>query len=294
VIAFFTTRVKRPAKLALALGIGVPLLIAVAWAFLSSRHEITYQNKSLSKWFYGERTNFFYQSTREKADAAFKALGTNAFPFLLSNLEARGSSSLYFKLYRALPKAVQARLPYPISGDDIQFMTLQHFWKMQDVALPALEPLAKAVPRLRNPRVRLQGLHAAQTLAAPRYGWKASPAPLVELATKLLDDEHAGIRLDAAMVLANGDSPPPRVLQILLGALADKSIITAARAISTYTFGQPPGGSGSGAKYAGRNMADEEQSLRYGIQSTLRKFEPQLNNQQKKLLLDSKELRRYE
>jgi hypothetical protein len=85
---------------------------------------VTYKGKSLAVLFYGNRRNFFEEPARRKAQEAIDALGTNAFPFLLSNLQQRpGNGALYFKFYRAMPKWLQAKLRYPISGDDIKFIT---------------------------------------------------------------------------------------------------------------------------------------------------------------------------
>ncbi len=110
-----------------AILIGALLLVGgvgIALLFVSSSPEpskVTYKGKSLQAWFYGSRRDFFSGQTRGLAEGAFDAVGTNAFPFLLSNLKsARGCGRLYWKVYHIMPAWFQTRLPYPISGDDIK------------------------------------------------------------------------------------------------------------------------------------------------------------------------------
>ena len=85
--------VKSRIRILLLLSLIGILVVGVTLEWVSvrqeSRKDITYKNKPLSKWFCDQRKDFFSKRTRDTADDAFKALGTNALPFLLSNLKNR-------------------------------------------------------------------------------------------------------------------------------------------------------------------------------------------------------------
>jgi hypothetical protein len=104
--------------------------VTVAAIYLLYAHRaptVRYKGKPLEVWFYGSRTNFYADSTSTAATEAFKAVGTNAFPFLVSNLKYNhGNSVLYEKMHRHLPPLISTRLPYPISDDDIKVKTALH------------------------------------------------------------------------------------------------------------------------------------------------------------------------
>ena len=146
----------------------VGAIVAMVSGLKEATKEPTYKDKPVSKWFCDQRKDFLVKATRDDADKAFKALGTNALPFLLSNLKNRGSTVLYFRLYAAVPSRVQAWLPYPILRDDIKMITLMHISKMKDMPPEWLAVLAKLVPDLKNPRVRHQALMTVHRLAQGR------------------------------------------------------------------------------------------------------------------------------
>ena len=258
-------RVKPWGRSALLLALAL-VLIAAAWLVFAGDKEVQYNGKSVSEWFYTRR------GLAEAGDA-FRGLGTNAFPFLFSNLKRRGNSALYFKLYRAMPGMIQAQLLY----------------KMPNVTNPIPEEwlarLAKQVPELRNPRVRSSGLHTLYQLT--RY----EREPLVSLCKQLLDDPHFGIRLEASLYLADLGIKEMRTIPILLAALEDKEKLVSSRSISWYTFGQPPGGSGvplpstAGESRANSNWADQ---ARVRILKALEFLDAPLNQQQKRLVQQSK------
>jgi len=250
------------------------------------RKEVTYKNKPLSEWFYGDRKAFFKKSTQDAAGDAFKALRTNALPFLLSSLKKRGSPVLYFRLYRGVPSRIQAWLPYPISGDDIQMMTLSHLVNMGDMPPEWLAALAKQVPGLRNPRVRYHGLGTVHRLAQNRRD-----GSLIKLCKDLLDDSHSGVRLQAAILLAELDPGETRGFAILLGALEDREKLNSSLAVRTYLFRQPPGGSGGviSLPFLGQTPRDSEMTERQRILRALERLQPRLDEQQRRLVLRYKE-----
>src|SRR3981081_292492 len=93
-----------------------------------------------------------------------------------------------------------------------------------------LARLARQVPDLSNPRVRLTGLHTLYQLT--RY----EREPLVNLCKRLLDDPHFGIRLEAALYLVDLGIKENRTVPILISALEDKEKLVSSRSISWYTF----------------------------------------------------------
>src|SRR4051794_23486387 len=93
-------------RLALIAGLALLLVLSVYWGLRREKPEIRYKGKPASEWFFGQRRDFSYQSTEENADEAFKKMGTNGFPFLLSMLDQQGNSTVYFKLYRMMPRPI--------------------------------------------------------------------------------------------------------------------------------------------------------------------------------------------
>jgi hypothetical protein len=132
-------------------------LAAHFFATSHSAKDIVYKGKPLDFWFYGTKKDFFNESTRRAAQDAIDDLGTNAVPFLLSKLkEKRGNGPFYFKFYRIMPSFIQGKLQYPISGDDIKAITLDHIGKMRHpIPKHEVQSVADCVLNFRNPRLRM-------------------------------------------------------------------------------------------------------------------------------------------
>jgi hypothetical protein len=217
------------------------ILAALLLASSPPPQTLTYKNKSLEVWFYGARTNFFSERTRQAAQDAFDSFGMNAFPFLRAKLEtARGNGPAYFKVYRALPPWVRARLPSPISGDDIKATALGHIYKMRSISDDQVQAFAECVPGFRNPRLRMHGFDYMLMKQ------QAHPA-FLELCRKLMNDEHPGIQLKAAIYLGQSglaaDPREPRLFPMLVAALEDKEQRKACLDVSEYWYQQQPPGS---------------------------------------------------
>jgi len=259
----------------------VGAIVAMVSGLKEASKEPTYKDKPVSKWFCDQRKDFLSKTTRDAADDAFNALGTNALPFLLSNLKNRGSTVLYFRLYGAVPSRVQAWLPYPILGDDMKMITLNHLSKMRDMPPEWLAALAKLVPDLKNPRVRQRGLITVQILAQGRRD-----TSLISLCKDLLDDSNFGVRLRAAILLAELEPGETGSFPILIGALEDKEKLNSRRAISSYRYRQPPSGAGPPTKLfpSGLTPNDLEKAERRQVIGALERLMPKLDEQQKKLV----------
>jgi hypothetical protein len=157
------------------------------------------------------------EPTRRAAQEAIDGVGTNAFPFLFQTLQhPRGSGAIYFKVYRVMPKQVQAKLPYPISGDDIRAITLDHIGQMRRGPREVARTLAGSLPRLENPRVRMMGFNVML------MNYQTDPS-FLKLCRTLLNDANPGMRLQAAVYLAQsaiGSNPgEARLFPLLLAAL---------------------------------------------------------------------------
>jgi hypothetical protein len=221
--------------------VATALLTSFLVASSPAKQTITYKGRSLDAWFYGARTNFFHQQTRRAAREAFDALGMSACPFLLAKLQSgRGNGFLYFKLYRLLPKRLQCRLPYPLLGDDVKMIALQHLSEMTVSSEDQLYGLAECVPRLRNPRLRLAGFQVIRA--------KLQTDPVfLPLCRKLLEDEHPGIQLEAAIWLGQSglsrDPAEPRLFPMLVTALESKEKRQPHVDLSGWRFEQWPPGS---------------------------------------------------
>jgi hypothetical protein len=117
------------------------LLVYAITSRTPPRSGLVYKDKPIEAWFYGDRTDFFTKDTEDTAKEAIRALGTNAFPFLLSTLEKnQGVPIVYFKFYRAMPHRLQTHLLYPIVSDDIR-----------DVALFLMLEIRRLSPAARRP-----------------------------------------------------------------------------------------------------------------------------------------------
>src|SRR5438874_1637134 len=77
---------KRAVAASVLLVLVAAALISTIWPKAPASKSLLYKGKPLESWFYGARSNFFLEVTQESAQQALNALGTNSFPFLLSNL----------------------------------------------------------------------------------------------------------------------------------------------------------------------------------------------------------------
>jgi hypothetical protein len=268
-------------------GLALLLILVVCWAF-RDKHEVLYDGKTLSQWFFGKRRDFLHQSREQQADQAFKVAGTNGIAFLIGMLKEPGDSTSYFKLFRMMPRPLQARLRYPISSDDIHMGALLHLNKTPNIpnTIPQelLARLAQAVRQQSNPRVRLRGLTVLFGLT--RY----ERDPVVQLCQNLLDDREFGIQLEAAFTLSEMKIKKKRSIPILLEALQDKEKLVAIRSISWYCYGQLPGRSGPAppAPTGGLTPADFEKMQRRRVFQALESLAPELDETQEALVTQSK------
>jgi len=264
--------------------LGAAIFIGLVLVSVPPRTTIAYKGKPLTAWFYGARTNFFNQPTRQAAQDAIDALGTNACPFLLANLkERRGNGALYCRLYRALPARLRTVLPYAISGDDIKKITLDHIEKMGSFPKQQFQPLADCVLSFGNPRLRLVGYNVL------RVKYETDPA-FSQVCRQLLNDAHPGMRLEAAIWLADSaiiaDPHEPRLFPILITALESKKERELSLEISGYyNQQQPPGAPGRVimALLASlpKGQPSEEQNLRRRILTAMYRLERYLSPEQK-------------
>jgi hypothetical protein len=277
------TRVKR----LILVGCIVSFTTAVGFSILYSRgpHRsgVTYEGKSLEQWFYAGRTNFLAEDKQRLS--AFRAVGTNAFAFLISNLrERKGNSLAYFKLYKILPRWTQRRMPYPISEDAIKAISINYLFKLKDVPGAEFGALAECTPSFSNPRLRLFSLgHFLVEL-------RGDPA-FLPLCRKLLNDNNSAVRLDAAICLADSESKSDltdsRLFPILIEGLQNKALRDANLDLCGYYFGQPPGGSGMGRfPSMSSNVPEQDKFLQKRINGALNQlwYRGYLRPEQKELL----------
>jgi len=276
--------VRRTIPIAALALVGIAILAAHFVSTAPAISSLTYKNRPLDAWFYGSRTGFFHGATRQAAQEAFNALGTNAGPFLLTKLRtARGNGYLYCKLYRILPRWFQSRLPYPISGDDIKSIALHHFQQMHAVSEEQVQALADYVPHLRNPRLRMCGFDVLMK-------HQTHPA-FLGLCRKLLNDDHPGIQLRAAIYLGQSglasDPVEPRLFPILISALENKERRQSALDLSSYTYQQWPPGSPGPVPFRlppGVGVVSPDQAQLSEITRALDRLERYLTREQKERL----------
>lgn len=239
-----------------------------------------FRGKSLGTWFYGSRTDFFSQRLRDSTQEALNGVGTNAFPFLVSVLKApRGTPMAYNKAYRVMPRWMKSRLAYPLSNDDIRAVTFDHLGKLNSrLSRQQLEAVAKLLPKLQNPRLRMLGLNFLNKHYHPG---------LRGLCRKLLDDPEPAVRLEAVMPVAEsaieGDPAESRLAAILLPAFEQSEIRDHWVDINWYSYQQqPPGGSGGPPWSApGPSSLNQNEMLRNRIKAALMRLEPYLSTEQR-------------
>jgi hypothetical protein len=257
-----------PVKRLVLIGCIVSFIAAVGFSIFyssaSHRSRVTYEGKSLERWFYAGGTNFLAED--KERENAFRAVGTNAFAFLLSNLrERRGNSLIYFELYRVLPRWTQRRLPYPISGDDIRAISINYLFKLKDVPGTDYGPLAESITKLSSPRLRFFGFGHFMV------DRQRDPV-FLSLCRKLLNDDNSAIRLTAAIWLADSqsmlDPTDSRLFPLLIDGLQNKAVRDAQQDLCSYAFGQPPGGSGMRRPFPSMpptNMPDLDDAMQQRI-----------------------------
>ena len=271
-------------------GLALLLILVACWA-LRDKHEVLYNGKTLSQWFFGQRRDFLHQSREQQADQAFTAAGTNGIAFLIGMLKERGDSSWYIKLFRMMPRPIQARLRFPISTDDIHMVALAHLNKSPSIpnTIPQelLAQLAQAVRQQSNPRVRLRGLTVLFLLT------RSERDPLVRLCKELLDDREFGIQLEAAFMLSQMGINEKRSIAILLEALQHQEKLASSRSINSYFYGQLPGSSGLAPPppIGGQTPAQFEKMLRQRVFQALELLGPELNETQEALVKQAKAAR---
>ena len=207
-------------SIALFLIAALPLLTFYFWPCPSPA--VLYKGRTFESWFYGAKTNFFDRETREAAQKALWAMGTNAFPSLLDNLtHNRGCSRPYLKAYWSMPVRVQSWLPFPILGEDIKMWTWSLICNMPVLTTEQVESLTYCICNTSSPDVRLYGLIALHN----NYRFESC---FGSTCTNLLSDPAPKIRLQAAIFLAelthSSQSLEPRVFPILLSALHNPPI----------------------------------------------------------------------
>jgi hypothetical protein len=237
---------SRKARVVLVLIVVAVGVLLIARTRVSPGEGITYQNQSLAQWFYAGRTNFHLEKTSNEADVAFQAVGTNALPFLLANLEARGDSALYFRLYGSAPRRIQSVLHYPISAEDIQMRVFRHLTTYKKLPEASLEALVKKVPELKHPLVRISGLTTVYRLTEHR-----TPEPFILLSERLLADGNFGVRLQAALGLVEKDAKGKHAnaAPVLLSALEHEAELDYYLNHKAFYFREPPGSPGAAPRY---------------------------------------------
>ena len=157
---------------------------------------------------------------------------------------------------------------------------------MRDMPPEWLAALAKLVPDLKNPRVRQRALITVQILAQGRRD-----SSLISLCKDLLDDSNFGVRLRAAILLAELEPGETGSFPILIGALEDKEKLISRRAISSYRYRQPPSGAAIGnlptlptKPFPSATPKDIEKAERQAVIGALERLMPKLDEQQKKLV----------
>jgi hypothetical protein len=263
------------------------ILLALLFPKGSAPEVVVYKGRTLASWFYGSRRDFFTDRTRKPAQEAINAVGTNALPFLFGTLEQpRGNNGIYFKLYHATPNLVQAKLPYPILSDDIRAMVLMHLREMRPSPGGVAPILGAQIPGFTNPRLRMLGF---DTMLMNNQ----TDRSFLKLCRKLLNDEHPGIQLQAAIYLAQSaivsNPDEPKLVPLLLEGL-NRQQRTLSLDLRGWYYRQQPAGSPNPTTLKrpippGVAGPDEmDQMLRSEVLRGLDRLKPFLTEEQKNCL----------
>jgi hypothetical protein len=209
------------------------------------------------------------------------ASGGDALSFLPSTLETpRGNAVFYNTVYRAMPAALQRRMSCPLLRDDIRAVALRHIGQMPELDSEEFRSVADHIARFDNPRLRMQGFATLVT-------FQTNPA-FPEACRRLLDDEHPGIRLQAAIFLGQsaiqGDPGEARLFPILMSAIKSKGERKPTLDLQSYRYQQhPPGGTGLSPWTVppGVTIIDPDESLTTEILRALYRLERYMPHLQK-------------
>jgi hypothetical protein len=168
-----------------------------------------------------------------------------------------------------MPGSIQAKLPYPISGDDIKAITLDHIGRLRR-PLPKhkVQSVADCVLMFRNPRLRMMGFYFMLR------NYQTDPA-FLDLCRNQLNDQNPGIQLQAAIYLGqsaiSSDPREPMLFPILVAALDSKEGRKPSIELSSYYYQQQPPGSGAlaSAPFSPPYILDPDEALRNEIQRAL-------------------------
>lgn len=205
------------------------------------RSKRTFGSKTASEWFFGgpDRTQFRSERHMNRAKAAFQVMGTNALPFLFSQLKQRESliNSVYFKVYPALPAFLRTRAPLPVARSDIQFMTLRYLEFLGPLPAECVKQVARCVPQMEDDRVRFNAMFSVvhQMNHPENEPWFG------EMLEILLRDSHFLVQLDAAIELSKRTPPFANTLPVLLRGLTNYPLVSQSLWVRGYAYGLPPG-----------------------------------------------------
>ena len=165
----------------------VAVVLTLRWA---SSREPVYEGRTASEWFL-----HCSNSTHERAaHEAFKAMGTNALPFLISKVERRGNRlyQFYKDRYPKLPVSLLKILPRPPGVQRQQTVAVERLHALGTNAQPA-------VPALLD--------YLEECIARPVVVF----APARKLPPRL---PYEGARALEALISIGGDDP--RIIQVIL------------------------------------------------------------------------------
>ena len=108
--------VRRAIPIAALALVGIAILAAHFVSTAPATTSLTYKNRPLDAWFNGSRTDFFHGATRQAAQEAFDALGTNAGPFLLTKLRTACGDGLTTGNALKPRSVLDCGCPLPLSG----------------------------------------------------------------------------------------------------------------------------------------------------------------------------------
>ena len=116
-------------------------------------------------------------------------------------------------------------------------------------------------------------------------------ASLISLCKDLLDDSNSGVRLKAAILLAELEPGEIGSFPILIGALEDGEKLNSSLAITGYWYRKPSGGVGGQPAtpftfkpFTGQTPGSLEKAERRRVLQALQRLMPKLDEQQKKLV----------
>ena len=228
-------KVKNQRQVWIVVTIGGFLLLIGFWGLrIGSASVPSYDGKTVGEWFEGGLVDPRRAETIEKAEVAFKAIGTNSIPYLIE--KARGIESplnkLYCMLYPLFPNTVRKWIRPATPTSLSQSMVILHLHELHQDTPQILDPYASQlmdiVPSITDNNTRKVVFRMVENSVLKTEDTQKQ----INYLLSFTNDPSFAIQLDAMILLWRIDGSLTNGIPILTTALTNRSVVGTAFAAS--------------------------------------------------------------